>query len=130
VNTLRLKLNQLDEFLSDLKMDPGRDQTVSLVQLPKAVLPPKPSTPAISAEEPTSSGPPPLPRLSGILQVADHQGQWRYSATMDGNVYSQKDRVHGFLIEEISARGVMLSSGKQRWFIPAPEVYYSLDKGP
>jgi hypothetical protein len=132
VNALRLKLHQFDELVSELKLDPAvhRDQPVSLAQLPKAVPQPRPSVPAIAAEEPMPLEPPQLPRLSGILQVADNQGRWRYSAAMEGNVYFEKDRFQGFLIEEISARGIVLSRGKQRWQIPAPEVYYSLDKGP
>lgn len=132
VNSLRLKLHLFDEFLSELKMDSEvrRDQPVSLAQLPKALPQPKSSIPAIPPEEPMASEPPQLPRLSGILQVADNQGRWRYSAAMEGNVYSAKDRVHEFLIEEISSRGIVLSRGKQRWLIPAPEVYYSLDKAP
>jgi hypothetical protein len=132
VNSLRLKMIQFDELLSERKMESEarRDQPVMLAQLPKALPPSKPPLPSIPAEEPLPSGLQPLPRLSGILQVADHKGRWRYSAVMDGNVYLEKDRVQEFLVEEISSRGIVLSRAKQRWFIPAPEVYYSLDKGP
>lgn len=132
VNALRLKLHQFDALLAELTRDVEvrRDQPVSLARLPQAAAPLKPSIPAVPAEEPMASEPPQLPRLSGILQVTDQQGRWRYSAAMEGNVYFEKDRFQGFLIEEISSRGIVLSRGKQRWQIPAPEVYFSLDKGP
>jgi hypothetical protein len=132
VNALRLKLHQFDALAAEFNMDTEvrRDQPVSLARLPQAAAPLKPPIPAIPADEPGPSEPPQLPRLSGILQVADNQGRWRYSAAMDGNVYFEKDRVQGFFIEEISSRGIVLSRGKQRWLIPAPEVYFSVDKGP
>jgi hypothetical protein len=133
VNVLRLKLHQFDEIMSARRMDSEvrLDQTILPARLPKdAPQPPPPAVVGTPAEETLPGEPPRFPQLSGILKVATNKGQWHYSAVMDGSVYSLKDHIREFLIEEISSRGIVLSRGKQRWLIPAPEVYYSLDQGP
>ena len=132
VNTIRLKLHQFDELMSARRIDSEvrLDQKILPTRLPKASPQPAPAPLGIPAEETRPGEPQRLPQLSGILKVANNKGLWHYSVVMDGKVYSAKDYIHEFFIEEISSRGIALSCGKQRWFIPAPEVYYSLDKGP
>jgi hypothetical protein len=132
VNSLRLKLHQFDELMSARRIDSEVrwEQKVLPAGLPQAASPLPPAAVGIPAEETPPEEPYRLPKLSGILKVANNQGQWHYSVVMDGHVYAAKDHVREFLIDEISSRGIMLSRGKQRWFIPAPEVYFSLDQRP
>jgi hypothetical protein len=128
VNQLRLRLLQFDEFMSA-----RRAESEAALEPPIVLtrLQPKPSLPssalAVSANESTLSPRSlPLPNLTGILQVERDTGGGRYCAVLDGKVYSEKDSIADLRIEEISGKGVVLGRRDQRWFIPVPEVYYSI----
>lgn len=132
IKQLRLRLLQFDELLSAQQMDSEAhlDLPIALTRLPKAAsLVPKPQ--AGNADEfITPSNMANLPQLSGILQVLQEASAPHYSAVLDGRVYAEKDTVGGFRIEEISSRGIVLRQRDRRWFIPAPEVYYSIGQKP
>lgn len=132
VNRLRLHLFQFDELMSTRRADSdiSLEPFIVLTRVPpKSSLQP----PALTAgtHEPalmprTQS----LPRLTGILQVDHGTGARHYRAVLDGNVYAEKDSIADLRIEEISANGVVLCRRDQRWFIPVPEVYYSIGQKP
>lgn len=75
------------------------------------------------------AGQPALPDLGGILQVMDKNGERRYVALLDGKAYQANDRVTDFVVEKISAKGVVLRQAGKSWFIKPPNVYYSSDQG-
>lgn len=128
VNRLRLHLLQFDELMSARRAesDAAPEPPIALARFqPKPSLPP--SAVAASPDETTLSPRAwPLPNLTGILQADQDNGARRYCAVLDGKVYAEKDAIADLRIEEISGKGVVLSRRDQRWFIPAPEVYYSI----
>lgn len=132
VNQLRLRLLQFDEFLmlrragSDASLEPSIVMT-RLEQ--KTALSPAPPPGGLD-ETLTSSRTIRLPQLTGILQMVLDTGAQRHCAVLDGNVYAEKDSIGELRIEKISADGVELGRRDQRWFIPAPEVYYSIGQKP
>lgn len=71
-----------------------------------------------------------LPKVSGIVRITTGEGRHFYSALIEGRMYSPKDRCFNYLIESIAATGVEVSQQGRRWFIPAPEVYYSIQRSP
>ena len=40
----------------------------------------------------------------------------------------EKDEINGFKVENITKKGVALKRAGKSWFIPAPEVKFSVDK--
>ncbi len=132
VNQLRLRLFQFDGLMTALRAESDISLEPSIVQTRLQQKPSLPSpAPAAGADEPaTLPRPLQLPHLTGILQVVHATGAHRYCAVLDGNVYSEKDSIAELRIEEISANGVMVGRRDQRWFIPAPEVYYSIGQKP
>lgn len=132
INQLRRHLFEFDELMTARRVatDARLDLPILRTRLPQSTaLAPVGSTGR--AEEPTSSlRTPLLPRLTGILQVLDDTGSRRYYAVLDGNVYAEKDSIAELRIEEISATGIVLRQRDQRWFLPAPEVYFSIGQSP
>jgi hypothetical protein len=70
-----------------------------------------------------------LPPLSGIMKVTDQKGNPRYLAVLADRVYQEKERVMGFTIESITAKGVELHKSGVRHFIKSPEINFSKDQG-
>jgi hypothetical protein len=129
---MRMRLLQFDEVMAARRMDSEArlDLPVMLTGLSKtAARPPKPHT-GNAEESTTPPGMTLLPQLTGILQVIQNTVGPRYLAVLDGKVYVEKDHVGGFRIEEISARGIVLRQRDQQWFIPSPEVYFSIGQRP
>ncbi len=133
VNMLRLKLNQLDQLASKRNhLSAGLGDlskaSASMPQLSTKIeshgsneAQAKPAIPAPSS---------PLFRISGIIRATTDPGRHFYSALIEGKLYSPKERISDFLIENISSSGIMISGQGQRWFIPAPDVYYSIHRSP
>lgn len=72
---------------------------------------------------------PQLPDLTGIIQMLDHQGNIRCRAVFDGKIYQEKDRLNGFTIARVTAKGVVLNHLGQQHFIKSPKIYFSNDQG-
>ncbi|MDY6972214.1 MAG: hypothetical protein SV775_07775 [Thermodesulfobacteriota bacterium] len=70
-----------------------------------------------------------LPSLKGILQVTDVLGNVRRLAVIDGIRLAEQDTVRGYMLREISDKGVLLEKGDAVSFIPVPEVPFSLNYG-
>jgi hypothetical protein len=132
INQLRRHLFEFDEVMTARRMDSDArlDLPILRTRLPQT-MPLAPVGSTGRAEELTSPlRTPLLPRLTGILQVLDDTGARRYCAVLDGNVYAEKDSIAELRIEEISATGIVLRQRDQRWFLPAPEVYFSIGQSP
>lgn len=69
------------------------------------------------------------PDITGILEITDSGGKLRTAAMVGGMVVYENDKVLGFLIEEISEKGITLTKGGGSWFVEAPQVPYSIDRG-
>ncbi len=132
INQLRRHLFQFDELMSARRMDSELrlDLPIVRARLPQTTgLPPLAST-IRTDEKITPLRTPLLPQLTGILQVVQGTGAQHYYAVLDGNVYAEKDSIAELRIEEISATGIVLRQRDQRWFLPAPEVYFSIGQSP
>lgn len=130
VNTIRLKHYHFEQVLSERKadLDISWDRPVLLINLTKPpVLPKAVSSEAQKEDAPERDRSVQLPKLSGILMVGGNSSKSRYSAVLDGKVCSENEICSEFKIKEISSSGVLLSQNKRSWFIPTPEVYYSVE---
>jgi hypothetical protein len=132
INQLRRHLLQLDELMAARRMDSELrlDLPIVRTRLPQTTGFPSAALPARVDEKSTPPRTPLLPQLTGILQVVHDTGAWRYYAVLDGNVYAEKDSIAELCIEEISATGIVLRQRDQRWFLPAPEVHFSIGQSP
>jgi hypothetical protein len=132
VNQLRLHLYRFDDLMSARRADPQSrlDAPIVWTRFSKPDVLPPPSTVAGADEKTTPQRTPLLPQLTGLLQVVHGTGAQHYSAVLDGKVYVEKEQVAGFRIEQISAGGVVLRQRDQRWFLPSPEVHYSIGQKP
>lgn len=74
-------------------------------------------------EEPAEN---PLPRLTGILQVAGAGNSPEFIALMEGKSLHKNDKIMGFTVINITAGGVVLAGKGQNRVIPAPNVFYSV----
>ena len=70
----------------------------------------------------------PLPRLTGILQVAGAGNSPEFIALMEGKQLHKNDKIMGFTVINITAEGVVLAVKGQNRFIPAPNVFFSISK--
>jgi hypothetical protein len=70
-----------------------------------------------------------LPALSGVIRISGSGGKIRSAVIIGNKAYYEGDTVDGFYINEISENGVYLTKGKRDWFVDAPEVSYSVDRG-
>lgn len=70
-----------------------------------------------------------LPVLTGIITFSTINGNKKSFALLDGKRLEKLDRIQGFTVKKINAKGVELTKGGAIWFIEAPKVYYSVDKG-
>ena len=69
-----------------------------------------------------------LPKLTGLMQVSDINGKIYFIAIIEGKRLVEKDEIKGFKVKKISKKGVALQKVGKSWFIPAPEVQFSLDQ--
>jgi len=69
-----------------------------------------------------------LPPLAGIMGVTDVHGREQLLAVIEGAAHPEKARVQDYTIKEITQKGIVLTKNGKDWFVPAPEVYFSLDR--
>jgi hypothetical protein len=133
VNALRFKLHLCEQLLYERKTSSGEpwQKPIVAASLPQPAEAPQrrpEEAPAEPGREPGTDLTFQMPRLSGILMVASGSAGSRYAAVLDGRVFSAKETCNGFKIEEIGLNGVRLSQNKRSWFVPAPEVLYSIER--
>jgi len=68
------------------------------------------------------------PILTGIMKISDAHGNHHWFALIEGKRLMENDSVRGFFIQKITDQGVVLSRDGKVWFVPAPEVHFSLDR--
>ena len=66
-----------------------------------------------------------LPVLTGILSRTDIYGRATTLAILDGQRLKVNDKIRQFRIRKIKDNGVVITRGKKRWFISAPDVPYT-----
>lgn len=66
-----------------------------------------------------------LPRLQGVLRVSTIGGKAKLRALLDGNIFSENDRIGNFMVQQISDKGVMLTNDDGSWFLQTPDVSFS-----
>ena len=66
-----------------------------------------------------------LPVLTGIMSRTDIYGRAMNLAILDGQRLKENDKIRQFRIRKIKDNGVVVTHGKKRWFISAPDVSYS-----
>jgi hypothetical protein len=69
-----------------------------------------------------------LPILTGVIGFAGVHGNERLLAVIEGRTYRKKDPFQDFTIKEITSKGVVLQKADATWFVPVPEVYFSMDR--
>jgi hypothetical protein len=70
----------------------------------------------------------PLPRLTGILQIAGNGNSPEFIALMEGKRLHKNDKIMGFTVINITAGGVLLAGKGQNRVVPVPNVFYSVSK--
>ena len=71
-------------------------------------------------------GKPKLPKITGVLQISDIQGNSRMVAVIDGRRLGEEERVQGFTVREITKQGAILARGGSSWFVPAPKGQFTV----
>lgn len=69
-----------------------------------------------------------LPALTGIMRFSDVHGNARLVAVIQGKTYAEKTKVQEYIIQQITEKGIVLTKAGISRFVPAPEVYFSLDR--
>lgn len=70
------------------------------------------------------------PVITGIIKISDAQGNHRRFALIEGKQLRKNDSIRGFTIKKIMDKGVLLIYKDKTLSVPAPEVYFSLDREP
>lgn len=70
-----------------------------------------------------------LPSIAGTVKISKTNGSSRSAVIVEKKFYYENDTVAGFYIKEITEKGIYLTKGKRSWFIEAPKVSYSIDRG-
>jgi hypothetical protein len=70
-----------------------------------------------------------LPEIKGIVRISGSDSNTRSAVIVENKTYYEKDTVDGYYIKEITENGIYLTKGKRDWFVDAPVVSYSMDRG-
>jgi hypothetical protein len=125
-----VKTNQLEKFIKKIKEDEieyrkslkkimlfGSKSTYSDQELPVSGI----------SNRIKKIGGTTLPLLSGVIQVSDINGDVQSFAVIEGNKYSTDDQIDGYILREISSKGIVLTKNKKEWFVPIPFVPFSVN---
>jgi hypothetical protein len=69
-----------------------------------------------------------LPILTGLMKIFDSNGKERWFALIEGQRLKKKESVRDFTIQKITSKGVVIARKGETWFLPTPEIYFSLDR--
>ena len=67
-----------------------------------------------------------LPVVQGMIKSIDQKGRLHKLVMIDGKVYSEKQKVKGFVIEKILDSGIYLTKHEKKWFVKIPDVKFSI----
>ncbi len=69
------------------------------------------------------------PVIMGIIISSGTLTKQKASVLINGIVYSEKDKVSGYMIEKITKEGISFKKNGRRFFVDAPKILYSVDQG-
>lgn len=133
LSAVRVRLYAYEEALAQRRADGGAswERPLMPVGLPPTTTPPRrtPAAPPVAAElRPDAAAA--LPRLSGIVLRQEGGSARPSAAILDGRAYAEREGIAGFTVEKITAEGVWLTTKRGRWFLPAPEVHFTVAAPP
>jgi hypothetical protein len=67
--------------------------------------------------------------VTGIIGISGSNGRSRTAAIIGDRVFYVNETVQGYLIEKIMEKGISLTKDGRSWFVEAPCVPYSVDRG-
>lgn len=70
-----------------------------------------------------------LPAVTGIMQTLDSDGKSHIAVIINNRLFYENETISGFVIKEITEKGVYLTKGERSWFVETPMVSYSVDRG-
>ena len=70
-----------------------------------------------------------LPDITGIIETSDSNGKLGASVIIGGKSYYENEKVGEYMIEKITGKGIYLIKRGQSFFIEAPIVPFSVDRG-
>jgi len=70
-----------------------------------------------------------LPVVTGMLKTLKSDGRAQIAVIINNRPFSENEVVEGFLIKQITEKGIYLTKGKRNWFVKTPEIFYSMDRG-
>jgi hypothetical protein len=70
-----------------------------------------------------------LPAITGIMNILDSDGKSRIAVIINNRFFNENETISGFVIKEITGKGIYLTKGKRSWFVETPMVSYSVDRG-
>jgi hypothetical protein len=70
-----------------------------------------------------------LPMVAGIMKTMNSDGSVKFAGIINNRILYENDTISGFSIKGITEEGVYLTKGQGTWFVEAPGVSYSKDRG-
>jgi len=70
-----------------------------------------------------------LPVITGMLKTLKSDGRAQIAVIINNRPFSENEIVEGFLIKQITEKGIYLTKGKRNWFVKTPDISYSMDRG-
>jgi hypothetical protein len=70
-----------------------------------------------------------LPVVTGIMKTIKSDGRSKIAVIINNRPFSENEVVAGFLIEQITEKGIYITKGKRNWFVKMPDISYSTDRG-
>ena len=70
-----------------------------------------------------------LPEITGIVISSGSFNSSNRFVIIQGNVYSENEKVSGYMIKKITENGVTITKNGRKYFIDAPKAPYSIDQG-
>jgi hypothetical protein len=70
-----------------------------------------------------------LPAVTGIMNILDSDGKSHIAVIINNRFFNENETISGFVIKEITEKGIYLTKGKRSWFVETPMVSYSVDRG-
>jgi hypothetical protein len=63
------------------------------------------------------------------MQTLDSDGKSHIAVIINNRLFYENETISGFVIKEITEKGVYLTKGERSWFVETPMVSYSVDRG-
>jgi len=70
-----------------------------------------------------------LPVVMGMLKTVKSDGRSQTAVIINNRPFTENDVVSGFMIKQITEKGIYLTKGKRNWFVNTPDISYSMDRG-